>query len=195
MLKVGLTGGIGSGKTTVLNIFACLGVPVLNIDQLAQKIMHQNKAVVAAIISAFGDNAYQNSVLNRPYLSNIVFSDPSQLAVLNAIIHPATISATKDWINQQNAPYIIKESALFFESGSVEDMDYMIGVTAPQSIRIKRVMDRDGIDREAVQAKMSQQIDDGVKMKLCDFVIFNYEDRLLIPQIFSVHQQLIAIFS
>ncbi|TAH09321.1 MAG: dephospho-CoA kinase [Sphingobacteriia bacterium] len=193
MLKVGLTGGIGSGKTTVAKIFECLGIAVLNADDLSRQIMHQNQAVISAITNAFGNNAYLNGVLNRKYISEIVFSDPFMLSVLNAIVHPATIQAAIEWTCKQKSPYTIKEAALFFETGSAEGMDYIVGVTSPLSVRIQRVMDRDGISKAAVMARINQQIGDEVKMKLCDFVIQNNDQQILIPQVLNIHQKILGL--
>lgn len=190
MLSIGLTGGIGSGKSVVSKIFAGLGVPVLDADALAKKIMQEDSDVKASIIKSFGDEAYQNNTLNRAYLANIVFNDPFQLQVLNTIVHPATIAAGIEWAKKQNAPYTIKEAALFFESGSAEGMDKMIGVYAPDSIRINRVMQRDGLSRDEVIGRMGNQIIQSLKMKLCDYVVINDEQTLLIPQILSIHQEL-----
>lgn len=190
MLSIGLTGGIGSGKSVVSKIFAGLGVPVLDADALAKKIMQEDSDVKASIIKSFGDEAYQNNTLNRAYLANIVFNDPFQLQVLNTIVHPATIAAGIAWAKKQNAPYTIKEAALFFESGSAEGMDKMIGVYAPDSIRINRVMQRDGLSRDEVIGRMGNQIIQSIKMKLCDYVVINDEQTLLIPQILSIHQEL-----
>lgn len=189
MLKIGLTGGIGSGKSTVAAIFAQLGVPVLQADLLAKTIMQQDEHVKAQIIKAFGTEAYQNRLPNNAFIANLVFKDPELLAVLNAIVHPATILASNEWAAKQSAPYIIKEAALFFESGSAQGLDGIIGVSAPEHLRLYRVMKRDGLSREAVLNRINQQIDDNLKMKLCDWVIMNDEQQLIIPQIIRLHNQ------
>lgn len=188
MLIIGLTGGIGSGKSTVAKVFAQLGVPILNADLLAKSIMNTDEIIRNEIIKAFGENAYENNQLNSAYVANIVFKDPFQLAVLNAIVHPATIRESMLWAAKQSTPYVIKEAALFFESGSAEGLDGIIGVTAPNALRIKRVMERDGITRESVIQRMDQQIDQTLKMKLCDWVIKNNEQELLIPQIMQINE-------
>ncbi len=187
VLKIGLTGGIGSGKSTVAQIFAQLGIPILNADHLAKDIMQHDESVQQKIISAFGQKAYENKTLNKPFIADIVFKDPFQLSVLNSIVHPATFAASIEWVSKQNAPYVIKEAALFFESGSAEGLDGIIGVYAPSALRIQRVMNRDGATREQVIERMNQQIDDHLKMKLCDWVITNNEQELLIPQVLSLH--------
>lgn len=193
MLSIGLTGGIGSGKTVVAKIFRTLGVPILDADALAKKIMLENEEVKAQIIAAFGNESYNDQGLNRSYISNIVFKDPFQLEMLNSIVHPATIAAGKIWASQQNAPYTIKEAALFFESGSAEGMDIIIGVYAPDALRVQRVMHRDQISREEVLNRMKYQISQTIKMKLCDKVIVNDEQSLLIPQVLELHNELITL--
>jgi dephospho-CoA kinase len=193
MLSIGLTGGIGSGKSIVAKIFRTLGVPVLDADALAKKIMLENEDVRAQIINSFGDESYNQAGLNRSFIANIVFKDPFQLEVLNSIVHPATIEAGKKWASQQNTPYTIKEAALFFESGSAEGMDLIIGVFAPDALRIQRVMHRDQTSREEVLNRMKHQISQTIKMKLCDRVIINDEQSLLIPQIMALHNEFITL--
>ncbi|MEO0065903.1 MAG: hypothetical protein RI983_1229 [Bacteroidota bacterium] len=190
MLRIGLTGGIGSGKSLVAQIFRTLGIPVLDADALAKKIMQEDPEVKARIVETFGSDAYQNEILNRAYIANIVFKDPFQLQVLNTIVHPATIAAGKEWAKQQLAPYTIKEAALFFESGSAEGMDKIIGVYAPDALRIQRVMQRDELSRNEIINRMGNQISQSVKMKLCDYVVINDEQTLLIPQILKIHEEL-----
>ncbi len=191
MLIIGLTGGIGSGKSTVADIFAQLDVPIFNADQIAKSIMQNDMDVRREIINSFGANAYINNQLNRSYIANIVFNNPFQLAVLNSIVHPATFREGKIWAAKQTSPYVIKEAALFFESGSAEELDGIIGVSAPNAIRIKRVMSRDNVTRESVILRMDQQINQSLKMKLCDWVINNNEQELLIPQVIKIHEELL----
>jgi len=192
MLKIGITGGIGSGKSTVSGIFKVLGIPVFDADTCAKNIMQTDESLKRSVIDLFGEASYQNGQLNRKWIAEIVFKDPAQLEKLNALVHPATIRAAEEWASKQNSPYTIKEAALFFESGSAEGMDYIIGVYAPQHIRINRVMQRDSISREEVLDRMKRQIQEEVKMRLCDFVIINDDQRLLIPQVLQLHQNLIA---
>jgi len=193
MLKIGITGGIGSGKSTVVSIFATLGIPVLKADQLARNIMLNDPEVRNAIIQAFGADAYIHNNINNAHISQIVFKDPHQLAILNSIVHPATIKAGNEWALQQHAPYIVKEAAIFFESGSSKGLDGIIGVSCPRALRIKRVMDRDHITSEQVIERMNQQIEENLKMKLCDWVIKNDEQSLLIPQVLKLHHQFIQM--
>jgi dephospho-CoA kinase len=192
-LKIGLTGGIGTGKSTVAGIFKVLGVPVFDADSAAKEIMNTDAALREAIIKTFGDGAYTGTTLNRKYLAGIVFNDAFKLEQLNALVHPATIAAAEHWASQQKTPYTIKEAALLFESGSSAGLDYIIGVYAPQALRIKRVMDRDSVSREEVLARMSRQIDEDIKRKLCDFVVINDEQQLLIPQVWALHQKFMEL--
>ncbi len=192
MLKIGITGGIGSGKSTVSSIFKVLGIPVFDADTYAKMIMQTDHELKAALIDLFGDASYHQGQLNRKYIAEIVFKDPSQLEKLNALVHPATVKAGEEWAVKQNSPYTIKEAALFFESGSAAGMDYIIGVYAPQHIRINRVMQRDGVSREEVLNRMKRQIQEEVKMRLCDFVIINDDQRLLIPQVLQLHHTFIT---
>jgi len=189
MLKIGLTGGIGSGKTTVAKIFEVLGIPVYYADDAARNLMNTNEELKAAIIKNFGKETYRDGELNRKYLASIVFNNKEKLELLNALTHPVTIADAEQWINRQASPYIIKEAALLFESGAAERLDYVIGVYAPQHIRVKRVMDRDGLPTEEVMKRISRQIDEEMKMKLCDFVITNNEEKLVIPQVLELHHK------
>jgi dephospho-CoA kinase len=192
MLKIGLTGGIGSGKSAVAGIFNVLGIPVFDADTNAKLVMETDASLSAAIKELFGEESYLEGKLNRQYIANLVFSDAFKLDQLNALVHPATISAANNWMHQQTTPYVIKEAALLFEAGSAAHLDFIIGVYAPQHIRIKRVMDRDNVTREQVLARMNRQINEEIKMKLCDFVLVNDEQQLLIPQVLRLHEKFIA---
>lgn len=192
MLKIGLTGGIGSGKSTVSNIFKVLGIPVFDADTNAKQLMETDIDLQQSIRTLFGNEAYTNGKLNRKFIADIVFKDPFRLEQLNALVHPAAIRAGENWALKQTTDYVIKEAALFFESGSAEGMDYIIGVYAPQHIRINRVMKRDGVTRDEVLNRMKRQIQEEVKMRLCDFVVVNDDQRLLIPQIIHLHNRFVS---
>lgn len=192
MLKIGITGGIGSGKSTVSNIFKILGIPVFDADSEAKNVMENNADVKRQLIEEFGDAVFIDGKLNRKHLSSIVFTDTYKLEKLNAIVHPAAIEAGLNWASQQTAPYILKEAALMFEAGSAFNLDYVIGVYAPQALRLKRVMHRDNVGRHDVLNRMSKQINEEIKMKLCDFVVVNDEQQLLIPQVLKLHEQFIT---
>lgn len=190
MLKVGLTAGIGSGKSTVAKVFETLGIPVYYADDEAKELMQSNPIIVAQIKTYFGEAAYKDGKLNRPYISKLVFNQPEKLQVINSIVHPVTIVHAANWMNAQKTPYVIKEAAIFFESGSHQHVDIMVGVYAPTALRIKRVMQRDNCTREDVLKRMEKQIDERIKMRLCDFVLQNNEQDLLLPQITELHENL-----
>ena len=192
MLKVGLTGGIGSGKTTVAKIFELLNVPVYYADEASKRLYHTDRDLITNIKKHFGEDVYTNEQLNRSRLAAIVFNDPGKLELLNELVHPPTIRDAEEWMKKQTAPYIIKEAALIFESGSAKGLDYIIGVQAPSHYRIKRVMDRDGVSKEDVINRANRQIDENIKMRLCDFVIVNNEQELVIPQVLELHSKFSA---
>lgn len=193
MLKIGLTGGIGSGKTTVSQIFKILGVPVFDADTAAKEAMENNLALKEKLVATFGAAVFVEHKLNRKYLADIVFNDAYQLDALNALVHPITIAAAADWFATQNSPYVIKEAALMFEAGAGVGLDYVIGVFAPTALRIKRVMDRDHLSREEVLSRMNRQIDDQIKMKLCDFIIQNDNQALLTKQVLELHEKFLKL--
>jgi dephospho-CoA kinase len=190
---IGLTGGIGSGKSSIAKVFANLGVPIFDADSTAKNIMNTNPIIKEKLIAAFGEDVYTKSdILNRSYLSKIVFTDEYKLALLNNIVHPITIQAALDWAAVQTTPYVIKEAALFFESGSSFGAHKIIGVTAPKSLRINRVMKRDHCTKEEVEKRMSHQIQESLKMKLCDWVIVNDDQQLVLPQVLAIHETILA---
>lgn len=193
MLKIGLTGGMGSGKTTVSKIFSVLGIPVFYADDVAKVIMNEDAGLKQNIINLFGEEAYINNTLNRKYIAGIVFNNRFKLEQLNALVHPVTIAAADKWMNAQTTPYILKEAALMFEAGASAHLDYVIGIYAPQHLRLQRVMQRDNTNREAVLARMNNQIDETIKMKLCDFVIVNDEQIAVLPQVLALHRQFIKM--
>ncbi|MGB4843732.1 MAG: dephospho-CoA kinase [Ferruginibacter sp.] len=193
MLKTGLTGGIGSGKTTVARIFEILGIPVYNADDAAKRLMDKDVLLQEKIKTAFGDDVYTNGILNKKQLAAIVFNKPEKLEELNRLIHPVTIQDAENWMKEQTTAYAVKEAAIIFETGAQQNLDYVIGVTAPAPLRIQRTMQRDNITREEVIARMDKQMDDSIKMKLCDFVITNNEQEMLIPQVIALHEKLLTL--
>jgi len=190
MLKVGLTGGIGSGKTIVARIFETLGISVYYADEHARRLMNTDPELKSAIILHFGEVAYRENQLDRKYLGSVVFNDKEKLHLLNSLTHPVTIRDAEDWMNRQSTPYTIKEAALLFESGAMEKLDYVIGVYASQHLRVKRVMERDHLPIEEVMKRITRQLDEEMKMKLCDFVITNNEQHLVIPQVIELDKKL-----
>ena len=193
MLKIGLTGGIGSGKSTVAKLFEVLGVPVYYADEAAKRLMNENEELKQNIQSLFGSSVYTDGKLNRAAMASIVFNDPVKLEELNALVHPATINSANEWLQQQTTPYAIKEAALIFESGAHQLLDYVIGVQAPAPLRIQRAMQRDHTTREEVLARMSKQVEEEIKMRLCNFVITNDEQQLVTPQVLALHEHLLTL--
>jgi dephospho-CoA kinase len=189
---IGLTGGIGSGKSVVAKVFATLGIPVFNADDEAKRIMQTSPEIKNKLIEQFGLEIYNEHGLDKEKLASIVFNDPFQLQLLNAIVHPVTIQAAKDWAAKQTTPYVIKEAALIFESGTADGLFKVIGVTAPLSLRTHRVMQRDGITKEQVDARMRNQISDTIKMRLCDYVIENNNQQMVIPQVLEIDKAIRA---
>ncbi len=189
MIKVGLTGGIGSGKTTVAKVFETLGIPVYYADDKTKHLMNTNAILKDSIIQHFGNDAYQNGKLDRKYLAAIVFNDKGKLELLNSLTHPITIQDAAEWMNQQTTPYIIKEAALLFESGAAEKLDFIIGVYAPAAVRVQRVMQRDNLPLEEVMKRLNRQMDEEIKMKLCHFVIVNNGEQLVIPQVLELDKK------
>jgi dephospho-CoA kinase len=192
MLKIGLTGGMGSGKTTVAHIFEVLGIPVYYADEAAKGLMNEDPALRQQIEKLFGPGVYKEGKLDRHLLGSLVFSDIEKLRQLNDIVHPATRKDGVRWMSLQKAPYAIKEAALIFEAGIQSDFDYVIGVTAPESLRISRVIKRDGSSREKVLERIRQQMNEEEKMKRCDFVIANDEKEAVLPQAIRLHEHLLA---
>ena len=192
ILKVGITGGIGSGKSTVAKIFEILNIPVYYADSAAKRLMNEEGELKEKLIATFGKEIYLNGLLNRPYLSSIVFNDPQKLNLLNALTHPATIADADKWMQKQTAPYALKEAALIFESNAHKQLDKVIGVFAPAPLRIKRVMQRDAINETEVLIRMQKQMNEEEKMQSCDYIITNDERNLLIPQVLKIHVALQA---
>jgi dephospho-CoA kinase len=191
MLKIGLTGGIGSGKTTVAHIFEVLGIPVYYADDAAKKLMNENEILKLKIIEQFGDESYVDGKINRSFLASQVFSDTEKTKQINTIVHPVTIADANLWMQKQTTSYAIKEAALIFEAKAEKYLDLVIGVQSPLPIRIQRVMQRDHITEEAVLARMQKQMDETEKMNRCDFIIVNNEKQLLIPQVIAIHEKII----
>ena len=193
MLRIGLTGGIGSGKTTVAQIFEVLGIPVYYADTEAKRLMNSDSLLKNDIIENFGNESYQDGILNRSFISSIVFTDQKKLDLLNSLVHPVTMKDGEAWFNRQSSPYAIHEAALVFEAAVNKRLDYVIGVFSPQPLRIKRVMERDKVSEKEVVNRISKQMDEEEKMKLCNFVLHNNEQELLIPQVLGLHEKIMAL--
>jgi dephospho-CoA kinase len=193
--KVGITGGIGSGKSTVAKIFALLGVPVYYADDRAKWLMLHDQNLRINIKAAFGDEAYlEEGGLNREWLAAFVFSDANRVNTINALVHPAVKADFEAWAATQDYPYVLKEAALIYESGSYRELDKIINVSAPLVNRIHRVLVRDPHRTEAqVHSIIEKQLPDEEKNEKADYVIKNADNKLLIPQVLNIHQQLLKL--
>ena len=191
MKIVGLTGGIGSGKTTVANMFAKIGIPVYIADVEAKLLMNRSKVIKRKLIKLFGDEAYINNVLNRTFIADKIFNDRDLLSKMNAIVHPKVASHFNRWLKKQKGLYCIKEAAILFENGSYKYCDFIITVTAPESLRIERVISRDNSDKEKVKAIIKNQWSDDKKSKLSDFVIKNTTLENTQKQVLQIHKEIL----
>lgn len=194
MIKVGLTGGIGSGKSIVAKIFEILGVPVFYADKEAKLLMVSHQGIREEISKLFGNQVYKEKELNREYIAEIVFKDPGLLEKLNAIVHPVVHQHFLKWVvSFSGNPYIMEEAAILFESGANTSFDYSILVTSPESLRIQRVMKRDKISEEKVKERMNNQFPEEKKLSLADFVINNDIDSMILPQVLELHERLLSL--
>jgi len=193
MIRVGLTGGIGSGKTTVAGYFRDLGIPVYNSDQRARELMEADDELRQGISDLLGAGAYGDGGLNRGYIASRVFGDTALLKALNHLVHPVVRKDFLIWAGQQKAPYILQEAAILFENGAYEGFDKMILVTAPREIRIRRVMDRDSVSRESVVARMKNQWETSRKIPLADYVIENTDLEKTRLQVGRIHGELLQL--
>ncbi|MBU2930038.1 dephospho-CoA kinase [Winogradskyella psychrotolerans] len=195
MVVVGLTGGIGSGKSTILKCFKSYGIPVYIADDEAKALMNRSKVIRRKLIHLFGDKAYENNVLNRPYLASKIFNDKTLLSKMNAIVHPKVAAHFKQWLSKQDAAYVIKEVAIIFENNLQNEYDYIITVVADKDLRIKRVMQRDGVSQEKVEAIMKNQWSDADKIEKSDFVIVNNTLQEAREQAENIHNNLLKILN
>jgi dephospho-CoA kinase len=191
MLRIGLTGGIGSGKTTVAKIFEALSIPLYYADDAAKRLMNTDNALKQGIIDLLGREAYNANGLDRKKVSALLFNNPEKVKAMNALVHPVTIQDAVLWMQQQTAPYAIKEAALIFESGSEKELDYIITVTAPESVRIQRIRERDHLDEDAIRKRMQHQLPEAAKIEKSDFIVVNDGTQMLIPQVVEIHQTLL----
>lgn len=195
MLKIGVTGGIGAGKSIICRMFEQLNIPVYDADSRAKWVMHHNKALREELAAAFGAEAYTvNGDLNRPYLAGVVFNNPERLAWLNKLVHPHVRTDFASWVESNaQAPYIIKEAALMYESEAWRQMDEIIAVFAPMPVRIKRILQRDPHRTEAdIQAIMNKQLLEEEKMARAEHIVYNNDQQLIIPQVLRLHEQFVA---
>ena len=190
MKRIGLTGNIGSGKTTVASCFEILGIAVFNADKQAKLLMNKDVNLKQSLIAEFGKEVYLNNELNRKYLSKLAFNDDLVLKRLNALVHPVVQEAFEKWSIQQSGAYVIKEAAILFESNTYQSLDAIICISCPEEIRLKRILKRDDLSEKDVRQRMSHQWAEEKKISLSDYVITNDNSSLVMPQILSVHSAL-----
>ena len=191
MKKIGITGGIGSGKTYVASVFQSLGIPIFNADIQAKKIMTSSGKLIKLVKEEFGNDIYKDSDLNKEKLASIVFSNSDKLQKLNSLVHPIVKEEFNNWYKKQTSPYVIKEAAILFESNSHIGLDAVICVSAPLELRMKRLLNRDNYSEKEIKKRIENQMSQEVKEKLSDYIIVNDEGNLLLPQIIKIHEKLI----
>jgi dephospho-CoA kinase len=190
-LKLGITGGIGSGKTSVCRVFGVLGIPFFSADPEAREIMDNDKTIIRRINSIAGRDLYAKGSLDRMALANLIFNNNSLLAKVNSLVHPIVFDHFRKWEIEQHAPYVIFEAAILFESGASKLVDRVVTVTAPAEERVERVIQRNRLTREQVMERMRNQMDDDSRIKLSDYVIYNSENDMIIPAILKIHEDLL----
>ena len=191
-MKLGITGGIGSGKTSVCRVFNVLGIPSFSADPAAKDIMDNDKSIIRRINSIAGRDLYKNGSLNRMELAEIIFNDNSILAKVNSLVHPVVLDQFRKWEMEQEAPYVIMEAAILFESGASKLVDRIATVIAPIEERVDRVIHRNNLTREQVMERMRNQMDDEARIKLSDYIIHNSENDMIIPAILEIHENILA---
>lgn len=192
-LKLGVTGGIGSGKTTVCRVFEALGTPVFSADDEARVIMDSDETVMKQVNALAGKDMYSSGKLDRMEMANIIFNDRELIKKINKIIHPVVTSRFLDWERSQDALYAILEAAILFESGAAKLLDKVLTVTAPEEERIERVVKRNNLTREQVIERINNQSDDNYKISLSDFVISNSENEMIIPAVLKIHGEMVRL--
>lgn len=188
MIKIGITGGIGSGKSTICRAFSILGVAVYDSDSRARRLMHTNPEVIAAIRKLFGDNAYIHGYLNRSYIAELVFHQPDLREKLNHIVHPAVAKDFDTWAGCQQGHYVIEEAAILFESGAYRCMDAIVTVSTPEEQRIQRTCLRDGTDEQSVRQRIAAQMSEEERVARADYVIVSDDRTPVMPQILKLHE-------
>ena len=193
MFKAGITGGIGSGKTTAARVFGVLGIPVFDADEESKHLLRDDPAVREAVAGAFGERVYPSGQLDRAALAAIVFNNAEALAKLNTIAHPAVRKRLAQWVDEQHSPYVLVEAALLVDTGWYRSMDHLIVVTAPEAERVRRTMARDGATEEQVRARMRNQVGEEERLAAASSIIRNDGHQLVIPQVLALHEQLLAM--
>ena len=191
-IKLGITGGIGSGKTSVCRVFHVLGIPFFSADQEAKDIMDNDKSIIGRINSIAGRDLYKNGSLDRMELAAIIFKDNSLLKKVNSLVHPVVLDHFRRWELEQDAPYVIMESAILFESGASKLVDRIATVVAPVEERVERVINRNNLTREQVLERIRNQMDDDASIKLSEYVIHNAENDMIIPAILKIHEDILT---
>ena len=192
MKKIGITGGIGSGKTYVASVFQSLGIPIFNADIQAKKIMTSSRKLIKLVKEEFGNDIYKDSDLNKEKLASIVFSDSDKLQKLNSLVHPIVKEEFNNWYKKQTSPYVIKEAAILFESNSHIGLDAVVCVSAPLELRMIRLLNRDNYSEKEIKKRIENQISQEEKQKLSDYIIVNDEKELLLPKIIKIHKELLS---
>jgi len=192
MKRIGITGGIGSGKTYVASVFQSLGIPIFNADIQAKKLMTSSRKLIKLVKEEFGNDIYKDSDLNKEKLASIVFSDSDKLQKLNSLVHPIVKEEFNNWYKKQTSPYVIKEAAILFESNSHIGLDAVICVSAPLELRVKRLLNRDNYSEKEIKKRIENQISQEEKQKLSDYIIVNDEKELLLPKIIRIHKELLS---
>lgn len=194
-IKLGITGGIGSGKTTVCRVFSVMGIPVFSADEEARKIQDNDHEVREMINSAVGKDLYKSGTLDRPELARLIFSNRELLEKINSIVHPVVFSYFREWVNHQNAPYSVMEAAVLFESGAYRMMDRILTVITPIEERIQRLLKGNKLTREQIDERINNQIDDSTRLEKSDYVIFNSENDMIIPAVLAIHKELVQLYN
>ena len=194
-MKLGVTGGIGSGKTTVCKVFNVLGIPVFSTDPEASEIMTSDREIISKINFIAGKDLYKSGTLDRKELAALIFNDSSLLKKVNSIVHPAVSERFLKWAMEQSAPYVIMEAAILFESGASKLVDKVAAVVAPEEERINRVIVRNHLTREEVMDRIRNQMNDEDRIKLSDYVIYNSENDMIIPSIIKIHEEILSIIN
>tara|TARA_B100001094_G_scaffold325613_1_gene380266 strand:+ start:255 stop:833 length:579 start_codon:yes stop_codon:yes gene_type:complete len=192
MKKIGITGGIGSGKTYIASVFQSFRIPIFNADIQAKKVMTSSRKLIKVVKEEFGNDIYKDSDLNKEKLASIVFSNSDKLQKLNSLVHPIVKEEFNNWYMKQTSPYVIKEAAILFESNSHIELDAVICVSAPLDLRIKRLLIRDDYSDNEIKKRIDNQISQEKKEKLSDYIIVNDEKELLLPTIIKIHKELLS---
>jgi len=190
-LKLGVTGGIGSGKTSVCRVFGVLGIPVFSADPEAQIIMNYDESIISGINEIAGKDLYPDGILDKEGLAALIFNDPAKLSTVNALVHPVVLRHFNEWAGKQTAPYVIMEAAILFESGAASLVDRVATVIAPKEERISRVIKRNKLSREQVSERIRNQMSDAERIKRSDYIINNSENEMIIPVILGIHEDIL----